>query len=138
MSQGPFSKSRRQHPILGFTLTELLVVIILVGLLAALAIPKFGKTTDQAMELEARLALEKVYQLQNIHYLKNKKYSADLDQLGFEQEELIDDQGNGRARYLIVIERADENSYTARALPQVKDLAAFSMDHTGKIQEEAR
>lgn len=122
----------------GFTLTELLVVIILVGILAALAIPRFGKTTDQAMELEATLALEKVYQLQNIYYLKNKRYTVDLDALGFEQEALIDDQGKGRARYLVKIDRADENGYLASALPQVKDLSAFQVTQSGEVTKVKR
>ena len=122
----------------GFTLTELLVVIILVGILAALAIPRFGKTTDQAMELEATLALEKVYQLQNIYYLKNKRYTTDLDALGFEQEALVDAEGNGRARYLIKIDHADENGYLAGAVPQVKDLSAFEMRQTGKVTKIKR
>ncbi|CAM2010957.1 type IV pilin protein [Acanthopleuribacter pedis] len=121
-----------------FTLTELLVVIILVGILAALAIPRFGKTTDQAMELEATLALEKVYQLQNIYYLKNKRYTVDLDALGFEQEALMDDQGNGRARYLIKVERADDNGYLASAMPQLKDLSAFEMNQTGQVTKRTR
>ncbi len=120
----------------GFTLTELLVVIILIGILAALAIPKFGKTTDQAMELEATLALERIYQLQSIYFLKHKKYTDNLDKLGFEQETLMDDDGNGRARYLIEIVSASQESYLARATPQIPDLSTFALDQTGKIVKE--
>ncbi|MCB1049823.1 MAG: prepilin-type N-terminal cleavage/methylation domain-containing protein [Acidobacteria bacterium] len=118
-----------------FTLTELLVVIILIGILAALAIPRFGKTTDRAMEVEATLALEKIYQLQNIYYLKNKRYAANVDDLGFEQEEVLDSNGNGRARYLVSIESANDSGYRAVAKAQVKDLKSFSMDQSGKITE---
>jgi len=119
-----------------FTLTELLVVIILVGILAALAIPRFTGTTDRAMELEAQLALEKIYQLQNIYYLKHKRYTTDLAELGFQQEEVIDDQGNGRARYLISVTTASDSSYSARAEPQVNDLRPYTVDETGRIQAE--
>lgn len=117
-----------------FTLTELLVVIILIGILAALAIPQFGGAADQAMETEATLALEKVYQLQNIYYLKNKRYTTDLEQIGFRQEAVMDDQGNGKARYLISIESASDSGYVARATPQVNDLRPYTMDETGKLQ----
>ena len=117
-----------------FTLTELLVVIILVGILASLAIPNIGSSTDRAMELEAELALEKVHQLQKIHYLKNKRYTNDLNVLGLTQEAVVDQDGNGRARYLITIPSANENGFLARAEPQVKDLRAFTIDQDGKYQ----
>jgi type IV pilus assembly protein PilE len=116
-----------------FTLTELLIVIILVGILASLAIPRFGKATDQAMELEATLALEHIYQLQNVYFLKNRRYTTNLDALGFDQEELIDEEGEGRARYEIEVQAASQDGYTVRAIPALQGLRAYTMDENGKI-----
>ena len=44
----------------GFTLTELLVVIVIIGILAALAIPRFLNVTTNAKMTEAKLICWKV------------------------------------------------------------------------------
>jgi len=58
----------------GVTLLELIVVIIILGILAALALPNFGKAKESALEKEAlanlRLmsAAEKIYHMENDFY----------------------------------------------------------------------
>jgi len=116
-----------------FTLTELLVVIILVGILASLAIPRIGGSVDKAMETEAKVALRQVQELQKIYYLEHKTYSTDLAAIDFSQEDTVaDDPDDGTARYRIQIVSADSEGFRAEAVPVVKDLRTYIISAKGK------
>jgi len=97
----------------GFTLAELLVVLVIVGILAALTIPKFTSTTTRAKATEAKLMLKQVYNLQRAYSLENDVYATTLEAIGFEQDKLKTE--GGTARYLIKLDEATQTGFKAIA-----------------------
>lgn len=122
----------------GFTLTELLVVIVIIGILAALTIPKFLNVTSSAKMTEAKLMLKQVYNLQRAYYLENDLYSNNLEAIGFQQEKVKTE--GGTARYKITIARATDAGFYATATAVIdfdKDgtFNVWAIDQTGKLQQ---
>lgn len=64
----------------GFTLIELMIVVVIIGILAAIAIPKFTSVTKGAKEAEAAPVLKQIRTLQESWKLGtgNGSYSADI------------------------------------------------------------
>ena len=113
----------------GFSLTELMVVLVIVGILALLAIPRFMNVTAEAKKTEAKLMLKQVYSLEQGYLYQNDVYAASPALIGFEQTPLVS-QG-GSARYVIAVERADDRGFTATATSVVD----FDKDGTFNVWE---
>ena len=120
----------------GFTLTELLVVIVLIGILASLTIPKYRKTTTKAKASEAKLMLKQVYNLQRAYYLENDVFSPSLESIGFEQDRLKTEGGS--ARYRIEMVEVSDTGFVAQATSVVdfdKDgvLNVWTINHQDQL-----
>lgn len=96
-----------------FTLTELLVVLVIVGILILLALPNLMPLISKAKSTEAQLQLEHVFTLEKSYFYQYSKYSNSLDEIGFEQEKLSG--SGGKANYRIEIIDASATSFKARA-----------------------
>ncbi len=68
----------------GFTLIELMIVVVIIGILAALAIPRFGQATARAKEKEADGILKSIYTAQTAYSAKHGVYAADAVTLNTE------------------------------------------------------
>jgi type IV pilus assembly protein PilA len=59
----------------GFTLVELMIVVIIVGILAAVAIPMYRVTAERSMATEATGCLDLVREAMRVHYAEHGAYS---------------------------------------------------------------
>lgn len=124
-----------------YTLTELLVVLVIIGILMLIALPNLMPLIAKTHSLEAQQSLTTIQKLQRSYYQMHLKYSSDLLDLGFEPQKTIDE--GGQAKYNIYIEDASLDDFKAKAVAVVdfdKDgvFNEWEITSEGVIQETVR
>jgi type IV pilus assembly protein PilA len=70
----------------GFTLIELMIVVAIIGLLAALAIPNFIRFQARSKQSEVKANLKSLFTAEKSYYQEKDTYSGCIKQIGFSPE----------------------------------------------------
>lgn len=127
------------HKVKALTLTELLVVMVIIGILVLLALPNLMPQVTKAKTMEAKMQLKHVQRLQKTFFMERSKYASDLSDIGFEQELLVSESDEGQANYQIVIEEASTSGFRAKATAVVDFdgdgiFDVWEIDEKGKLE----
>ncbi len=100
---------------IGFTLTELLVVVIIVAILATLALPMLVKTIEKAKVGEALSNLNLIRTGQKIYFLEKAYFSGGAEGIGALNIENPNDATAAYFTYSITTTAGATGDFTARA-----------------------
>ncbi len=96
-----------------WTLTEILIVLAIIGILVLLVLPNQTAVISKAKAKEAQLQLNALYNMELSYFYERSKYSNDFDEIGFIQEKLTTDGGN--ANYRIEFSDFSPSAFVATA-----------------------
>lgn len=127
-----FNKGKRLR---AFSLPEMLVVLVIIGILVLIALPNLMPLISKAKAMEAQQQLAFVHTLQKSYFYTYSRYSDSLDEIGFEQQPLVTEEGN--ANYRIEIVEAGESGFKAHAV-SVVDFDKDGQYNTWEIDQDKK
>ena len=108
----PYHSKHRQR---GVTLLELMAVVVVIGVLGAIAIPSYRQYVMRAQRVEAKNALLQLATNQERFYLANRTYGTTAQLIAANL--LAADSRSERDTYQIAITNPTAAGYTATATP---------------------
>ena len=137
---GPMRRRRRRgrRTAYGFTLLELSIVSVIIGILAVMAVPLYQKAIEQARVDDAGAKLQAIWSAQRIYWLDRRQFAeslADLEALDLLDASYAATQGDPDANYVLDIRHADDATFSARARRADSNVwsGELEIDQTGEI-----
>ena len=90
----------------GFTLIELMIVVAIIGILAAIAIPNFIKFQARSKQSEAKANLKAMFTAEKAFYQEKDRFSSLVGEVGFAPER------NNRYNYSLTASVFDDRTGT--------------------------
>lgn len=128
------AKTRLHQNIEGFTLVELMVVVAIIGILAAVAIPNFQKYQARARQTEVRLALASVYAQEKSFSAEHNSYTTCLREIGVASD-------GGKRYYSIGYSEGANSSESNKCGPKGDSYCnaiGWKMNEDGTVDQDAQ
>lgn len=104
----------------GFSLVELMVVIVIIGILASLAIPRFMGVTDKAKLSEFKPVLKQAITLYNAYYQEKETFITPTGNISAGNQDIGFDLPDGESRFeYSSVESADGVVVTAKLIKKI-------------------
>lgn len=118
-----------------FTLLELLIVIIILGILASIAMPRYLSSIEKSRDAEAYVHLSTIRIAELDYYAEFHTYTNNFDLLNVDNPNNLEKPPVGTRLFDYSIEaEAPTNTFTAIASRQAGDTQhTITIDHHGRV-----